>query len=192
MRRLFRSLGLMIPMLAGLLPATARADLSIATDSSRRPQRETMDREGPVFGFGVSPGFVLLPRSFMPAMRFHALMGGAISHRVMLEMDLGGTRFLGQKRGGFNGDLVATGVLGRGLYLRGGLGGTSHSPAFSRHSYRPGFGGLVGIGYDFDIADGDGASISLGLDYDVRMRTDGLPSQTVLFGIRVRLLPAMK
>lgn len=192
MRRLSTLLGLSTLMLAVLTPATSEAsELSIATDTPRRPKRETMERKGPIFGVGVSPGFAILPRGFMPTMRFHGLLGGAITERVMLEMDLGGTRFLGQKRGGFNGDLVLTGVLGRGFYLRGGLGGTSHSPAVSPQSYRPGFGGLVGMGYDFDIADGEGASISLGIDYDFRMRTDGLPSQTVLFGIRVRLLPAM-
>lgn len=193
MRLACRFLGLLSLLLALLAPGLAQAsELSIATDSPRKPRRETMEREGPIFGFGVSPGVSVLPRGFMPAMRFHGTFGAALTHRVMLEADLGGTRFLGRKRGGFNGDLVLTGVIGRGFFLRAGVGGTSHSPAIAPETFRPGVGGLVGLGYDFDIADGEGASVSLGVDYDARLRTDGRLSQMVLVGLRVRLLPAMR
>ena len=188
--RFLTLLGLFLALLAPTV--THASELSIATDAPRKPRRETMEREGPVFGFGVSPGVALLPRGFMPAMRFHGTFGAALTHRVMLEADLGGTRFIGRKRGGFNGDLVLTGVIGRGLFLRAGIGGTSHSPAAAGPTFRPGIGGLVGLGYDFDIADGEGASIALGVDYDARLRTDGRLSQMVLLGLRVRLLPAMK
>jgi hypothetical protein len=49
-------------------------------------------------------------------------------------------------------------------------------------SLLPGVGGSLGLGYEFRVLERVG--LGLGADYDVRVRMDGRPAQTWLFGLR--------
>jgi hypothetical protein len=56
----------------------------------------------------------------------------------------------------------------RGLYLRGGGGVVNRLPlALGSSETRPGYGGLVGIGYEWTIQ--KAAGIGLGADFDMRL-----------------------
>jgi len=181
-------LALAAAVLAGSLaaPSLAHAHLSLAG----KPARETPPRKGIVIGVGVSPGVALLmPRGFVPVTRLHYIIGGAITDRFTLGVDIGGTAILSERtiatknKLGFNADVVGTGFIGRGFTVRAGLGVASHAPALAFDPFKAGVGGVAGLGYEFRVMERMG--LGLGLDYDLRVRTDGIPVQTVTFGLRI-------
>jgi hypothetical protein len=168
------------------VPSLASARLALAGSSAR----ETPPRKGLLIGVGVSPGVALLmPRGFVPVTRLHYMIGGAITDRFTLGVDIGGTAILAERtiatknKFGFNADVVGTGFMGRGFYIRAGLGVASHVPALAFDPFKAGVGGVAGIGYEFRVLERMG--LGLGLDYDLRVRTDGIPAQTVTFGLRI-------
>jgi hypothetical protein len=145
-----------------------------------------------MLGFDFRPGLSILHRGFVPSMRYAFVVGGAITPRTTLHVELAGAQYLGLKTVGFAGDVVATRFFGRGLFLRGGLGALSHRPERADRMFRPAIGGLAGLGYEFDIADGKGIMLRLGADYDFRVRTDGLPTHAVTAGLGLVFLPRMR
>jgi hypothetical protein len=153
-----------------------------------RERRETIDRQGVLIGYSVSPGMALVSRGFLPVIRGGFMVGGAVRKRVLVHADIGGLGYLGYNKGSFMADVVVTGVLGKSLLLRTGVGGASALPARADRLFRPGIGGLLGIGYEFDLLRGDRSGrmlLQLTADYDARIRTDGRYAQAVFLGVRL-------
>src|SRR5690606_11533260 len=105
-----------------------------------------------------------------------------------LAAEVGGSFHLAYDKGAsFDTDIVATGFIGRGLVLRGGLGVSSRAIARADPLWRPAAGGLVGLGYEFRLFSNGG--LRLGLDYDVRLRVDGRPVQAAFVSLGFRVHP---
>ena len=65
-------------------------------------------------------------------------------------------------------DVVATGYLWRGLYLRTGFGVVNRLPITKGSpETRAGYGGIVGLGYEWTVQ--KAAGIGLGADFDMRL-----------------------
>jgi hypothetical protein len=149
-----------------------------------RPPPDPRERKGFMMSFASKPGSVVFPNGFVPYMRAGFQIGGGITDRFTLGAELSGTGYFGHKKGSFGGDLVGTGFLWRGLYLRTGLGAHSGLPS-SAHDYRlvPAIGGLVGLGYEFLLHEHIG--LALGGEYDARVLTTGGFRQSASLGLRI-------
>ncbi|MCA9651300.1 MAG: hypothetical protein H6712_26395 [Myxococcales bacterium] len=169
-----------------LVPSTARAELQIAGGKPERSKLigklETHHRRGINVGASVRMGAVGIVNTFVPAVRAQYEVGGGISDRFTLGLAVGGTAYLGLDKGSFNADLVGHRFFGKGFFLRGALGVSSHVPALASVPMSPGIGGSVGMGWEFRLFDRLG--MGLGADYDLRMRTDGRLGQAWFFGLR--------
>ncbi len=106
----------------------------------------------------------------------------AMATEVGVKQPLG----LHTKKVGVDLDVVATRFVGP-LFLRLGVGASTLAYAPVRDPFKPGVGGLVGVGWEFRIAERVG--LALGLDYDVRARADRQFAQTFLFGLRLNGYP---
>jgi len=164
------------------LPSVAHADLRLGGDGKR------VERKGFMVGLSLLPGMMRSGRSFAPAMRFRYALGGGVHEAVTLATEFGVHKPFGikSKKIGFDVDVVATGYIGR-FFVRGGVGVTSWAYVAAKDPFKPGVGGLVGVGWEFPM--GDKVGLGLGLDYDARVRPDGLLAQTVLFGLRLNAFP---
>lgn len=159
------------------LPSIASASLRLASD------RPTPQRKGFTLGVALAPGVISYGRSFVPVTRLRHIVGGAVNDHVTLTAEFGIQGIHGHKRVGFFSDIAVMAFLGRGFFLRGAAGVVSHAPAQARDPFRAGFGGAVGLGYEFRILERLG--LGFGVDYDVRMRTDRLSSQGLFLGLRL-------
>jgi hypothetical protein len=164
------------------IPSIAHADLRLGGDGTK------VERKGLLVGLSLAPGMARAGNTFAPAMRFRFTLGGGVHEAVTIATELGIHKPVGinAKKIGFDVDVVATGYLGR-FFVRGGVGASSWAYAAARDPYRPGIGGLVGIGWEFPM--GKTVGLGLGVDYDVRVRSDRLMAQTVLFGLRLNAYP---
>jgi hypothetical protein len=164
------------------LPSVARADLRLGGSGER------VERKGFMIGLSLLPGVTRSGKSFAPAMRMRYALGGGVHEAVTLATEFGIHKPFGikSKKIGFDVDVVATGYIGR-FFVRGGVGVSSWAYAAARDPYKPGLGGLVGLGWEFPMSERIG--LGLGLDYDARVRPDGLLAQTVLFGLRLNAYP---
>lgn len=176
----------LVALLCVLFPATARADLQLAGGKAPRSKLigklETHPRRGIVVGNSVTVGAVGYADTLVPALRGNFEFGGGITDRFTLGMSLGGTSFLGLDKGSFNADLFGYRYFGRGLFVRGSLGIASHVPTMAAVPATPGFGGMVGLGYEFRLFKRVG--MALRTDYDARIRTDGRLGQAFFIGLR--------
>lgn len=180
MRRL---LALFVFAVLLFVPTLVRAELTVATD--RHHEREARSRKGFMMGLSTAPGIVLVPRGFVPTTRVRYVLGGGITDRFTLGAEMGATFHLGlDKSASFDTDVVATGFVGRGFALRAGLGGSSRVVSREGRLFRPGVGGLVGVGYEFGLLERGG--LRLGVDYDVEVRTDGRTAQAVFLALELR------
>ncbi len=177
------------------------SDLGLASDPSWRARRaerqralddrlglEDFQREprrkGFYIGLGVGTGATLFTNAFVPSLGYRFDLGGALTHRFTLGFAGGLWGHLGMKKDAAGVlDIVARGYLLRGLFLEGALGATSNAP-IPMQPKRPGFGGFVGLGYEFRPLKVLG--VSLAVQFDNRLRTDGRITQAVLlnFGLR--------
>ncbi len=162
-------------------PAAARSpQIAVAHE----PAPASAPRSGFMIGFGTSPGAVVFSDGFAPFSRFDLQLGGGVSDRFTLGIDLSGTAYFGQKWASFGGDLIATGFIRRGFYTRFGAGAHSGLPSSAREfALVPAIGGLVGLGYEFPLAKRVG--LALGADYDARVLTTGGFRQSVSIGLRL-------
>jgi hypothetical protein len=160
-----------------LAPSIAHADLRIGRD------REPVERKGLMLGLSLLPGVAAAGRTPVPVMRMRYVLGGGITNNVTLATEFGIHKPLGikAKKIGLDLDVVLTGYLGR-FFVRGGAGASTWAYAAARDPFKPGVGGLVGIGWEFRIAERLG--LGIGIDYDARVRPDRLVAQTLLLGIR--------
>lgn len=162
-----------------VLPSIAHAHLRLARDHDH----DDPERKGLVLGMMLQEGVGQYGKQLVPVTRFHYIIGGGITDRITLTAQVGVQKLHGWKKVGIVTDIVATGYVGRGFFLRAGAGVASQTVVMARDPLKPGVGGLLGLGYEWRIADKVG--LALGLDYDVRMRPDRLPAQSVLLGLRL-------
>lgn len=150
---------------AVLVPATAHASAQIAG----RGAYETPPRKGFYGEIGLRPGATVLRDGLVPAIRHHFTLGAGLTDRFKLGMNLHiGAYLEAIKKPVLGMDVVATGYLWRGLYMRGGFGVVNRLPlAKGSAETKPGYGGVVGIGYEWTVA--KAAGIGLGADFDARL-----------------------
>ncbi len=166
-----------------LLPLALSISCFAASSLARAHDHDEPERKGLVLGMALSPGIAQNGRTVIPVTRFRYIIGGGITDRITLTAELGLQKNHGFKKVGFVSDIVATGYLGRGFFVRAGAGVASQTVQLARDPLKPGFGGLAGIGYEWRVAEKVG--LAFGIDYDVRMRSDRLPAQTLLLGLRI-------
>lgn len=147
------------------------------------------DRRGFYIGTGVAFGGTFFwYDDFFPAAKVDLALGGGVTQRFTLGVDLSVTPYLMRKGGvAFGGDIEATGYVFRGLYLRGALGvngvprrGPDDNEA---EGLTVGLGGAVGLGYEFFL--NATAAMGAGLTYDARFVPGSrFPRQSLLIGLR--------
>lgn len=150
----------------------------------------TQDRRGFYIGGGLGfGGTFFYTNDFVAASRLDLHLGGGVTKRFLLGVDLHVTPYLQRRVGfAFGGDIEATGILWRGLYVRGGLGlaGVPRRNIAAMTDERGptvGLGGKAGAGYEFFL--NGSAAMGVGLTYDARfVPGDTFPRQTALIGLR--------
>lgn len=162
-----RRLALSACLAATLAPTNVRAD-----DLVRATSHETPPRKGFYAEMALRPGGVAVRDGLVPAMRTHLTIGGGLTDRFKLGMQLSiGGYMNGVKNPAVGFDTIATGYVWRGLYLRAGAGLVSRIPLQAAGAAsRPGYGGVVGLGYEWTLK--KGAGLGLGADLDLRTTTD--------------------
>ena len=175
--------------LAGDAPSTveqrraarrARFDERLGLEDFQR----TPKRKGFYLGSTMLTGMTVERVSFIPSVSYRFEVGGGLSDRVTLGISGGITGHQDIRKGVAGvADIVMHGFVHRGLYMKLGLGATSHAPARNRVR-RPGVGGLIGVGYEFRPLRMLG--VALGLDYESRVRTDGRLTQAIVLGLGLR------
>lgn len=156
----------LLALLAVISPRPARAsEGEVATDFKRGPYAE----------FGWRPAVVPLRHDILPAARTHMMFGARITPAVTLgTMGHMTVYFDRDQKLGAGLDAMIQLHVGRGLYLRAGVGAISHIPVAREITARtPGYGGQVGLGYAFRLGGkAKSAALAVGADYDLRILPD--------------------
>ncbi len=192
-----------------LVPDLARAQppgLQLAGDgardrSSRRQQRQARlnarleledfqrepVRKGFYIGATLVTGATAEPNSFIPSVGHRMEIGGGLSDRLTLGISGGLTGHLGVKDGTAGvADIVLQRFVHRGLFVKLGVGATSHAASRNRIK-RPGLGGIVGGGWEFRPL--RMLAVSLAAEYEGRVRTDGIYTNAFQLGFGLRFYP---
>lgn len=168
-----------LPLASTFAPATARAaDLAHATAF------ETPPRKGFYGELALRPGAVVLRNGMVPTLRHNFTFGAGLTDRFKLGMSLHVGGYLNSpiKKPVLGMDIVATGYLWRGMYVRFGVGMVNRLPVtLIGTDSRAGYGGLVGLGYEWAVK--GAAGIGLGADFDVKMISRTQVRRTFIFGL---------
>lgn len=175
----------------------ARRDARRAERLQRLEERRDLEdfqltpkRKGFYLGHQVTTGATVEPNSFIPAFGYRFEVGGGLSDRVTLGVAAGVIGNLGIRKGTAGAvDIVMNAYVLRGLFIKLGLGATSHAPQRNRLEL-PGFGGVVGVGWEFRPLRMMGITVSG--DFDARVRTDGRLTQALLLNLGMRFYPDFK
>ncbi|MBL9100272.1 MAG: hypothetical protein JNL82_04895 [Myxococcales bacterium] len=163
---------------SSLAPTLARAD-----DLVRATSYETPPRKGFYAEMALRPGGVAVRDGLVPAMRTHLTIGGGLTDRFKLGMQLSISGYMnGVKKPAVGFDTVATAYVWRGLYLRAGAGLISAVPLHAGGAdARPAYGGSAGLGYEWTLK--KGAGLGLGGDLDLRATTDRHVARGLFVGL---------
>jgi len=174
-------------MHAAVLPALA-APLFAPTDAhasvlQRASSYETPERKGFYGEIALRPGAVVLRDGLVPALRHHFAFGAGLTDRFKLGMSLQLGGYLGVTSKPVLGmDVLATGYVWRGLYLRAGFGVVNRLPLrIGSSNTAPGYGGTAGLGYEWIVK--KTAGIGLGADFDGRLIAPRELRQTFTVGL---------
>lgn len=169
--------------LTALAPASARADVQIAGDPPKKAREPGPLEKGFVGEVAWRPALGLLAGGPIPEMRLHVALGGAIGTRMRLSMAPNVSIYLDRpKATGIGVDLLWTVYPVKRFYVRFGAGAISSLPHLRDDRLgRPGFGGLIGLGYEWHMK--KKANFGAGLDVDVRALKDGTTRTTVISGV---------
>jgi hypothetical protein len=187
MRWIAFALGTAVVAGVGLAPARAEAKVR---GSQGIEIEGAQDRRGFFIGAGLGfGGSFFFADHFIPAARADLVIGGGVTKRFTLGLDLHVTPYIARGVGvGFGADFEATGFIWRGLYVRGaaGLGGVPRRERSSDDvdGISVGVGGSVGVGYEFFL--NATAAMGVGVVYDARFvpRTR-FPRQSLLVAGRI-------
>lgn len=184
--------------LASLALATCAGGLVFATTSPAEAAVQgrrgleiegARDRRGFFAGVGLGFGGTFFwVDDFLPATRVDLVLGGGVTKRLTLGIDMHVTPYLARNGGvAFGGDVEATGYVFRGLYVRGAVGAagvprrTREDP--DRAGLTAGLGGALGVGYEFFL--NNSSAMGVGFTYDARfVPGNRFPRQTLLAGLR--------
>lgn len=206
------ALGLMFGVTALATPSLAQAQspaLQLAgsgstTAEQRRAQRRqkfddklkledfqrTPHRKGFYIGNGLATGVTAELNSFIPSVAYRFEIGAGLSDRITLGVSGGVTKHLGIRENTAGvADVVMHAFVVRGLFVKLGIGATSHAPQRNRLK-RPGFGGIVGVGWEFRPLKVLG--IALAGEFEGRVRTDGVVTNAFMLGLGIRVYPDFK
>lgn len=157
-----------------------------AHGKDRERPEPTREREGFMAQLDTNQGAVILPHGdFIPTLRFGAELGAGVRPEITLGVRLSMVGYLGPGgRVAGGSDLIATGFVRKGLYLRGGAGAISGIPIQTANDFMlPAFGPLGGLGYEFPFA--KKGALAVGADYEARVSTRGDVRQAVFFTLRI-------
>lgn len=162
--RLLPLLPLAVLALPLLTPTPARA-----AELAQASSYETPPRKGFYGEIALRPGAVVVRDGLVPVLRHHLTFGAGLTDRFKLGMNLHIGGYLEAiKKPVLGMDVIATGYLWRGLYLRAGFGMINRLPvAKDSAETKAGYGGTVGLGYEWTVK--KGAGIGLGADFDARL-----------------------
>jgi len=160
------------------------SDLKLVGEGRRRtPIRE----RGFTGEFVARPGATFVRGGVLPAVRLSVMIGGAINRHFKFGVAPTLTGYGQAKRAPSGGlDVVAAIYPWWGLYARGGFGLTLGLPeAIYSKSSEGGFGGLLGMGWEFHLnrKDRKNGSLGFGMDYDIRRISRGPVRHSLFFGV---------
>lgn len=166
------------------VPSVAEAKLEIATSRAKKERPEPKPRKGIYVGGSLTVGSSLVTRGFVPSVGYRMEFGGGLSDRITLgaEGGLEGHQGIAPGLAG-RVNVVLTGFVRRGLFIRVGPGVTSIAVARAERM-RPGLGGLGGLGYEFRPL--KRMALAVGVDYEANIRTDGRFAQAFVLSLRMR------
>ncbi|MGB1015575.1 MAG: hypothetical protein ACPG4T_15670 [Nannocystaceae bacterium] len=180
----------LVTLLTVLLCCLNIARLAQASESSlagERRRRTPIRQRGFAGEFVARPGATFVRGGVLPAARLSVMAGGAINRRFKFGIAPTLTTYGQAKRKPSGGlDVVAAVYPWWGLYARGGFGLTLGLPeAIYTKESEGGFGGLVGMGWEFhlDRSGGENGSLGFGVDYDIRRITRGPVRHSLFFGV---------
>ena len=171
------------------LSATASAGNGVVQGKNGLELEGARDRRGFYVGGGVAFGGTFFwSDDFVPAIKADLALGGGLTKRFTLGVDLHVTPYLAKNVGvAFGGDVEATGYVFRGLFLRAGLGVNGVPKREEAHQPEDGLafglGGAGTLGYEFWLS--TAAALGVGFTYDIRyVPGSKFPRQTLLVGVR--------
>ncbi len=175
MDALGRTLAMLTLLVLGVLPSSV-----YASDKSKPTERR--EHEGLLLGVRVVSGATMHgPQGFTPVTRLSYSVGGAVTSRLVLGLDLGVTALWDDKKASFHGDTMGQLFIVRGLFLRAATGVASHT--YVAGDRRAAFGGSLGAGWEWPLR--KHGFVALSGEYDARIRGDRFPVRTLLFGISI-------
>ena len=161
-----------------LTPARAHAH------EARSTSYETPARKGFYAELALRPGATVLRDGMVPALRHHFTFGAGLTDRFKLGMNLhiGGYLNSPIKKPVLGMDVIATGYVWRGMYVRVGAGMVNRLPVtVDGADSRAGYGGLVRVGYQGKVKGAGG--IGLGADFDMKMISNTQLRRTFFLGL---------
>lgn len=158
----------LLPLAALGLPLFAPSSAH-ASALQQASSYDTPPRKGFYFEAALRPGAVVLRDGLVPVLRHHLTFGAGLTDRFKLGMNLHiGAYLEAIKKPVLGMDVIATGYVWRGMYLRAGFGLINRLPvARGSEETRAGYGGAVGLGYEWTVK--KNAGIGLGADFDARL-----------------------
>lgn len=172
-----------VAVLAALAAPLLTPERADAGDMRRATSYETPERKGFYGEIALRPGAVVLREGLVPAVRHHFAFGAGLTDRFKLGMSLQLGGYFGPINKPVLGtDVLATAYVWRGLYLRCGFGVINRLPLrIDSGETRPGYGGTVGLGYEWTVK--KTAGIGLGADFDGRLIAPHQTRQTFTVGL---------
>lgn len=142
-------------------------------------------KRGAYAEFSWRPALVPLRSGVMPAVRTHMMIGARLAPRLVLGTMGHMTIYTDQGHKPAAGiDFVMQLHVVRGLFLRAGAGVISNVPqAVDDTTRSPGYGGMVGAGYQFKLHRDKPIGLALGADYDLRVLRDRHPRGVLVVGL---------
>jgi len=183
-------IGLTLALLAGVAPGEAAAsqamiagDAPIADEEQRQRVKPGPLSKGPYGEVAWRPALGLFGGGVVPEMRLSTSLGARLSTRFKLAVRPHVDILLDRpKASGVGIDMLATVYTWRRLFVRAGLGVVSAAPyMYQDMTSRPGYGGFVGLGYDWHLK--KKVNMGVGADLDVRWLKDGTPRMTLISGV---------
>ncbi len=193
-------LGLALALLVGVgaSPREAAAttipvasDVAIAQDQNqdqnpdrvrRRAKPEPL-KKGPYGEIAWRPALGIFHDGVVPQMRLSTSLGARLNTRFKLAVHPHVNVLLDRpKASGVGIDMLATLYPWQRLFVRAGLGVISAAPYMRGDTTsRPGYGGFVGLGYDWNLK--KKLKMGVGADLDVRWLKDSTPRMTLISGV---------
>lgn len=163
--------------------AQIASDLQLASDPPRRQRKPGPLETGGYVEVAWRPAIGFFRDAVIPEMRLSVSLGGRLSSRCILAAHPHVDIYLDRPAAsGVGIDMLGTLYTWKRLFVRGGFGVASAVPNLRADTTsRPGYGGLVGIGYDWHLK--KKINMGVGADLDMRWFKDGTPRAALITGV---------